>query len=122
MTTPEMPARVEAVPGATQVAFPWATATTVLDLLHDAAATLAAHLEARPAMVATIADWTGAYRDAFDEVHARLLAAATATVEAVGLRAGGVITAAHAANDRQEFANQHPEAVAAWRDLRASFG
>ena len=64
--TAEMPARIEAVPHARVVEFPWASATSVGATIGEAAAALSASLESRAAMAVAISDWQGAYRLDFD--------------------------------------------------------
>ena len=103
--TAEMPEQIAAVPGAASVCFPWTHASTVLAALAAVQTTLTSQLEARPLMVAALADWTGAYRDDFDLALGRLTTMASGLAEAAALRAGAVVTAAEDANDEQLLLN-----------------
>lgn len=107
--TAEMPVRVEAVPGARVVAFPWDAASSVVAAIGDAAAALSASLESRAEMVGAISDWKGAYRQDFDETYLRLTAAATDLVERAPSRALAVVSSAEDANTEQTIENEHAE-------------
>ena len=104
--TAEMPEQIAVAPGAASVCFPWTHATTVVAALAAVQSTLTSQLEARPLMVAALADWTGAYRDDFDLALGRLTTVASGLAEAAALRAGIVVTAAEDANDEQLLLNQ----------------
>jgi hypothetical protein len=62
----EMPTRVEPGPRADEVQFPWEAASTAVAALNAAVSMLGSQLGARPAMIQTIVDWEGRYRDQFD--------------------------------------------------------
>ena len=105
----EIPARVDAVPGARVVEFPWASASAVLTAINDTAATLSASLESRSAMDSAITEWHGAYRDEFDKTYTRLTAAASDLVERAPGRAQSVVNAADDANTTQTRANERAD-------------
>lgn len=105
----EMPERVMPVTGATWVDFPWASATIVLAALDDLISTVTSQLELRPGMVGTLGDWTGWYRDDFDDKHESLMTAASGILETASARAGAVITAAEDANTEQRQENREAE-------------
>ena len=62
----EMPTRVDPAPGAYEVEFPWEAASAAVAALNAAESMLGSQLGARPAMVETIVDWEGRYRDQFN--------------------------------------------------------
>lgn len=101
-----MPTRVEVVPHARAVEFPWAEASSVVAAIGEAAAALSASLESRAAMAGAISEWDGAYRQDFDDAYLRLTAAATDLVERAPLRAQAVVSAAEDANTEQTLENE----------------
>jgi V8-like Glu-specific endopeptidase len=103
----QLPERIAPARGAEAIRFPWAHASNVVAALNAVSATLTSHLEARPLMTATLADWRGVYRADFDVVHGHLCTTATALVEATALRASAVVTAAEGANEGQFVANRN---------------
>jgi uncharacterized protein YukE len=115
--TAEMPARIEAVPHARVVEFPWASATSVGAAIDEAAAALSASLESRAAMAGAINDWQGAYRQDFDETYLRLAAAATDLVERAPSRAQSVVSAADDANTEQTLENERAQERSWFLDL-----
>ena len=83
----EMPARVEAVAGATVADFPWADAAAAVTALNAAASTLGTQLDARSTMLPTIVDWEGAYRHEFDGAYARITGTASGLKETLATQA-----------------------------------
>jgi uncharacterized protein YukE len=102
----EMPARVEAVPGATVVDFPWADAAAAVTALTTAASTLGTQLDSRATMLPTIVDWKGTYRDEFDRAYGRITATATGLKEALATLASSIVSGAEGANQAQRSYNQ----------------
>ena len=102
----EMPARVEAVAGATVVDFPWAAAAAAVTALNAAASTLGAQLDARSTMLPTIVDWHGAYRDEFDRAYGRITGTASGLKETLTTLASSIVSGAENANHAQRRYNQ----------------
>ena len=105
----DMPLRVDAVPGAEVVEFPWTEASAVLAALADAAATVSSSLESRAEMWESISDWEGTLRQDFNETYLRLASAAIDLVERGPGRAQSVVNAADDANTDQTRANEAAE-------------
>ena len=101
----ELPRRVGPASGARTVPFPWAPARSVLTALADARSTLSLTLDTRAWNALLVTGWEGAYRDEFDEVHARLCAAADDLLARAGPRADAVVDAAVDANWEQDREN-----------------
>ena len=101
----ELPRRVWPAAGARTVPFPWAPARSVLTALADARSTLSLSLDTRAWNALLVTGWEGAYRDEFDEVHARLCAAADDLLARAGPRADAVVDAAVDANWEQDREN-----------------
>jgi uncharacterized protein YukE len=115
-----MPARTEAVPHARVVELPWASATSVVAAIDEAATALSASFESRAAMAGTISDWQGAYRQDFDETYQRLAAVATDLVERAPSRAQSVVSAADDANTEQTLENERAQERSWFLDLLPS--
>jgi hypothetical protein len=109
----DMPAPVEPAPGAEVVEFPWDAAASAVGALHEAAATLRGQLDSRAALLPTIVDWEGSYRDDFDAAYTRLTATASGLAETLASRAGSVISAAETAAAQQMANNTAAEEAAA---------
>jgi uncharacterized protein YukE len=101
----EMPARVEAVAGATVAEFPWAGAAAAVTALNTAASTLGTQLDARSTMLPTIVDWEGAYRDEFDGGYARITGTASGLKETLTTLASSIVSGAERANQAQRSYN-----------------
>jgi uncharacterized protein YukE len=102
----EMPARVEAVAGATVAEFPWAGAAAAVAALNTAASTLGTQLDARSTMLPTIVDWEGAYRHEFDGACARITGTASGLKETLATLASSIVSGAEGANQAQRSHNQ----------------
>ena len=102
----EMPARVDAVAGATVVDFPWADAAAAVTALNTAASTLGTQLDSRSTMLPTIVDWVGAYRDEFDRAYVGITGTASGLKEALATLASSIVSGAEAANQAQRSYNQ----------------
>lgn len=112
----EMPARVEAVPDAVVVEFPWAAAATAVDALNGEAARLGSQLETRAGMVGAIVEWAGRFRDDYDAAHGRLTKAAGGLKETLTTTASSIVSGAEAANHQQRVNNDralNPQPVGA---------
>lgn len=105
----EMPTRVEAVPDAVVVDFPWAAATTAVAALTAASSTLGSQLESRPAMVATLTDWVGSFRDEFDSAYQRISSTGSGLKETLSTLASSIVTGAEDANQEQRDNNTRAE-------------
>ena len=101
----ELPRRVWPASGARTVPFPWAPARSVLTALADARSTLSLTLDTRAWNALLVTGWEGAYRDEFDEAHARVCAAADDLLARAGPRADAVVDAAVDANWEQDREN-----------------
>jgi uncharacterized protein YukE len=102
----EMPARVEAVAGATVAEFPWASAAAAVAALNTAASTLGTQLDTRSTMLPTIVDWEGAYRREFDGAYARITGTASGLKETLATLASSIVSGAEDANQAQRTYNQ----------------
>jgi uncharacterized protein YukE len=102
----EMPARVEAVAGATVAEFPWAGAAAAVTALNTAASTLGDQLDARSTMLPTIVDWEGTYREEFDGAYARISGTAAGLKETLATLASSIVSGAESANHAQRGYNQ----------------
>ncbi|MGH9228603.1 MAG: hypothetical protein ACRD07_07680 [Acidimicrobiales bacterium] len=102
----EMPAKVEAVAGATVAQFPWAAAASAVAALNAAATTLGTQLESRATMLLTLTDWVGAYRDEFDGTYGRLTGTASGLKETLATLASSIVSGAEDANQAQRGYNQ----------------
>lgn len=102
----EMPARVEAVAGATVADFPWAAAAAAVTALNAAASTLGTQLESRSTMLPTIVDWMGTYRDEFDRAYGRITGTAAGLKETLTTLASSIVSGAEGANQAQRRYNQ----------------
>lgn len=102
----EMPAKVEAVAGATVVDFPWADAAAAVTALNTAASTLGAQLDSRTTMLPTIVDWEGTYRDDFDRAYGRITGTASGLKETLVTLASSIVSGAEGANQAQRRYNQ----------------
>jgi uncharacterized protein YukE len=102
----EMPAKVEAVAGATVAEFPWAEAAAAVTALNTAASTLGTQLDSRSTMLPTIVDWQGAYRDEFDRAYARITATASGLRQTLATLASSIVSGAEGANEAQRRYNQ----------------
>jgi uncharacterized protein YukE len=118
--TAEMPARTEAVTDARVIEFPWASASSVVTAIAEAAAALSASLASRAEMAGAISDWQGAYRQDFDETYLRLTVAATELVERAPSRAQAVVSAADDANTEQTLENERAQQRKWFLDLLPS--
>ena len=101
-----MPAKVEAVAGATVVDFPWAAAAAAVTALNAAASTLGTQLDSRATMLPTIADWEGTYRAEFDGAYGRIAATASGLRETLTTLASSIVSGADDANQAQRRHNQ----------------
>ncbi|MGH9288222.1 MAG: hypothetical protein ACRD0V_08040 [Acidimicrobiales bacterium] len=102
----EMPAKVEAVAGATVVDFPWVDAAAAVTVLNTAASTLGTQLDSRTTMLPTIVDWEGAYRDEFDRAYGRITGTASGLKETLATLASSIVSGAEVANQAQRRYNQ----------------
>jgi uncharacterized protein YukE len=102
----EMPARVEAVAGATVADFPWAAAAAAVTALSTAASTLGTQLDSRSTMLPTIVDWAGTYRDEFDRTYGRITGTASGLKETLATLASSIVSGAETANQAQRSYNQ----------------
>jgi uncharacterized protein YukE len=102
----EMPARVEAVAGATVAEFPWADAAAAVTALNSAASTLGTQLDSRSRMLPSIVDWEGAYRHEFDGAYARITGTASGLKETLATLASSIVSGAEGANQAQRSYNQ----------------
>jgi uncharacterized protein YukE len=102
----EMPAKVEAVAGATVADFPWAAAAAAVTALNAAASTLGTQLETRASMLPTLVDWEGTYRDEFDGANARITSTASGLKETLASVASSIVSGAELANQAQQGYNQ----------------
>jgi uncharacterized protein YukE len=102
----EMPARVEAVAGATVADFPWGAAAAAVAALNAAASTLGTQLESRSTMLPTIVDWAGTYRDEFDRGYGRITGTAAGLKETLATLASSIVSGAEGANQAQRRYNQ----------------
>ena len=102
----EMPAKVEAVAGATVVDFPWAAAAAAVTALNTASSTLGTQLDSRATMLPTIADWEGTYRAEFDSAYGRITATASGLRETLTTLASSIVSGADDANQAQHRYNQ----------------
>ena len=102
----EMPTRVEPGPGADEVQFPWAAASAAVAALNAAVSMLGSQLDARPAMVETIVDWEGGYRDQFDHKEAQIRQRdAPPLREELARLASSIVSEAESANQEQRNNN-----------------
>jgi uncharacterized protein YukE len=102
----EMPARVEAVTGATVADFPWADAAAAVTALNTAASTLGTQLDSRSTMLPAIVDWAGTYRDEFDRAYGRITGTAAGLKETLATLASSIVSGAEGANHAQRGYNQ----------------
>ncbi|MGH9192880.1 MAG: hypothetical protein ACRDZ0_10485 [Acidimicrobiales bacterium] len=102
----EMPARVEAVAGATVADFPWADAAAAVTALNTAASTVGTQLDSRSTMLPAIVDWVGTYRDEFDRAYGRITATAAGLKETLATLASSIVSGAEGANQAQRTYNQ----------------
>jgi uncharacterized protein YukE len=102
----EIPARVEAVAGATVAEFPWADAAAAVAALNAAASILGTQLDTRSTMLPTIVDWEGAYRREFDGAYARITGTASGLKETLATLASSIVSGAEDANQAQRTYNQ----------------
>jgi hypothetical protein len=102
----EMPAKVEAVAGATVADFPWADAAAAVTALNTAASTLGTQLDSRSTMLPTIVDWVGTYRDEFDRACGRITGTASGLKETLATLASSIVSGAEGANQVQRTYNQ----------------
>ena len=110
----ELPRRVAAAPPAAPVVFPWTEAAAALSALSAAAGAIASHREARSAMSAALAEWSGRFRDEFDRADAGLAAAAIDVEDGLVRKAGAIVDGAEAANAAQVRRNDNlPEMAGA---------
>lgn len=105
-----LPTKVEPVSGARRAPFPWTEAAALVAALDDAATTLQSQLDSRPAMIDTIVDWVGMFRDDFDTTYSEVTGAATDLRTSCATAAGAIATDAEAANSLQRTYNQRAEA------------
>lgn len=101
----EMPAKVDAVAGATVVDFPWSAATAAVTALNQAASTLGSQLEARATMLPTIVDWVGSFRDEFDGAYSRITGTGSGLRETLQTLASSIVSGAEDANQQQRTYN-----------------
>lgn len=109
--TAEMPARVQPVDGAEVVSFPWGEATNAVAAFNAAAATLGEQLGGRPAMVDTLVDWVGTYRDEFNAAYSRITSTGSGLRESLTRQAWQIVNWADDANQAQRANNDRVEAV-----------
>jgi uncharacterized protein YukE len=102
----EMPAKVEAVAGATVADFPWADAAAAVTALDTAARSLGTQLDSRSTMLPTIVDWVGTYRDEFDRAYGRITGTASGLKETLATLASSIVSGAEGANHAQRTYNQ----------------
>jgi uncharacterized protein YukE len=102
----EMPAKVEAVAGATVADFPWADAAAAVTALSTAARNLGTQLDSRSTMLPTIVDWVGTYRDEFDRAYGRITGTASGLKETLVTLASSIVSGAEGANQAQRTYNQ----------------
>jgi uncharacterized protein YukE len=102
----EMPARVEAVAGATVADFPWADAAAAVTALNTAASTVGTQLDSRSTMLPAIVDWVGTYRDEFDRAYGRITGTAAGLKETLATLASSIVSGAEGANQAQRTYNQ----------------
>jgi uncharacterized protein YukE len=102
----EMPARVEAVAGATVADFPWADAAAAVTALNTAASTVGTQLDSRSTMLPAIVDWVGTYRDEFDRAYGRITGTASGLKETLATLASSIVSGAEGANQAQRTYNQ----------------
>lgn len=102
----EMPAKVEAVAGATVADFPWTAAAAAVTALNTAASSLGTQLDSRATMLPAIADWEGAYRAEFDGAYGRIAATASGLRETLTTLASSIVSGADEANQAQRRYNQ----------------
>jgi uncharacterized protein YukE len=102
----EMPARVEAVAGATVADFSWADAAAAVTALNTAASTVGTQLDSRSTMLPAIVDWVGTYRDEFDRAYGRITGTAAGLKETLATLASSIVSGAEGANQAQRTYNQ----------------
>lgn len=101
----ELPARVEAVDGATVVDFPWEAASNAIDALEVASSTLDSQLGTRADMVGTLDDWEGSFRDEFNDAHDGITSTASGLKEELTSVASRIVGGAESANEAQRQNN-----------------
>jgi hypothetical protein len=108
----EMPARVQPVEGAEIVNFPWDAALDAVAAFNAAEATLGDQLGGRPAMVDTIVDWVGTYRDEFNSAYSRITGTGTGLKESLAVQASQIVGWAENANQAQRTNNDRAQSAA----------
>lgn len=102
----ELPVPDENVDGAADVLFPWSPAQTALNKLDELLDRIATYRnEDRPALVGSVEDWEGPYRNEFDEVEGIYLTDLRDLVTALENMGDDIVHHADQANLEQEDRN-----------------
>jgi hypothetical protein len=112
----EMPTRVDPAPGASQVEFPWEAASAAVAALNAAESMLGSQLGERPAMIETIVDWEGRYRDQFDRKDTQIREQDGPPLrEDLARLASSIVSEAESTNEEQRnnnlIAEQEPDGL-----------
>lgn len=105
----ELPALPVVAEGADVIMFPWGAAEGLLTALDDVVTALNSDADVRPGMVDTLSDWSGQFRNDFDETYASIMGDAGYLAVDCGTNQGYVVADAEAVVDDQQAENRQAE-------------